>query len=237
MKHADFCREFNRNGIVIGNLINLYSLDLAHNKLTTLPENICKLKKLEELGLSYNNIEVLPQSIGNLANLVSLYLNHNKLSKIPRSTGKLKTLRRLEIVDNKLKSLPQSLSTMSSLEFIIFKNNKIADPPVFRNLIMMPSLSAGYKNLKGLQIAMETTQELSIIDIFKNLKGNANRLLQFYTDYFRFSKLFDAKKLNLPKNVIELIENRKYMDLISYYQKPEPTSIGKNKFQRKKKIS
>ena len=47
-------------GDSIGNLENLYFLDLGYNKLTSIPESICDLENLTYLWLFNNNLESLP---------------------------------------------------------------------------------------------------------------------------------------------------------------------------------
>ncbi|MBE8401159.1 leucine-rich repeat domain-containing protein [Leptospira borgpetersenii] len=46
-----------------------------HNKLTTLPQEIGKLKKLRELDLTNNQLKTLPNEIGKLKELRKLYLD------------------------------------------------------------------------------------------------------------------------------------------------------------------
>jgi len=57
-------------------------LSLELNKLTSLPDEISNLKKLENLNLSRNKLKNVPASIGELEKLEYLFLNE----KINKST-------------------------------------------------------------------------------------------------------------------------------------------------------
>ena len=62
----------------IGRLINLETLTLHHNLLTTLPDDFWALKKLKpQLDLSYNRFITLPESIGELTQITSIDLKNN----------------------------------------------------------------------------------------------------------------------------------------------------------------
>lgn len=60
--------------------------------IESLPENICNLKRLENLNLSETNILELPKDLGNLGNLKSLNLASTKICELPKSVTKLKKL-------------------------------------------------------------------------------------------------------------------------------------------------
>ncbi len=84
LKQADFCREFNRNGIVIGNFVNLRKLYLTFNRLTSLPNSLVNLEYLSELILRSNQLTSIPETIGNLVNLQIFF---KILSKIYRRSN------------------------------------------------------------------------------------------------------------------------------------------------------
>lgn len=66
MKHTDFCREFNRNGIVFGNLKNLLRLNLRNNKISNLPNNFKNFTNQTTINLSGNPIRSLSYINSNL---------------------------------------------------------------------------------------------------------------------------------------------------------------------------
>ena len=92
----------------------------------------------------------------------------------------------------------------------------------------------GYKDIKCLGRALISTNELNVVDLLKNLRGDPKKLILFYSDYFKYSD-FDGKKIGMSRSVMKLIEEEKYMDLINYYQRSDPRNHTKNKFHRKTK--
>src|SRR5206468_4235591 len=72
----------NLNGTIpfsIGNISNLYWLDLQGNQLTgDIPSSIGRLKNLHTLGLAYNQLGgIIPASLRKLKNLKVLWLQRN----------------------------------------------------------------------------------------------------------------------------------------------------------------
>ena len=61
----------------------LASLDLSHNKLKTLPKQLCGMKNLRVLNLSYNLLERLPENFDSLTGLTELQLHGNPLKNPP----------------------------------------------------------------------------------------------------------------------------------------------------------
>merc|ERR1719468_996880 len=75
----------------------LQVLDLHHNQLEKLPDEIGTLKSLRVLYLHHNKLKKLPDSLGNLTRLQSLDLSSNSLKELPNTISKLKRLRTLDI--------------------------------------------------------------------------------------------------------------------------------------------
>ena len=99
---------------------SLQVLDLHHNQLEKLPDEIGSLKSLRVLYLHHNKLKKLPDSLGNLTRLQSLDLGSNNLKELPSNISKLKRLRTLDVSNNvKLKKLPKQLGHCQSLDKLI----------------------------------------------------------------------------------------------------------------------
>ncbi|KAH3759798.1 protein phosphatase family protein [Pelomyxa schiedti] len=61
----------------------LKDINLSHNGLRSLPDNITKLTDLRELDLSVNNLKVIPPFLGAISTLGQIHLDHNELKEFP----------------------------------------------------------------------------------------------------------------------------------------------------------
>lgn len=65
-------------------------------------DNVCALKTLRVLDLSYNELMSLPEDIGNLEELKLLNLRSNNLTTLPSSLKNIFKLSVLNVLDNNL---------------------------------------------------------------------------------------------------------------------------------------
>ncbi|GCB68164.1 leucine-rich repeat and fibronectin type III domain-containing protein 1-like protein [Scyliorhinus torazame] len=91
-------------------LVNLRHLILNNNQLHYIAASSFDdfITSLEDLDLSYNNLENLPwETIGKMTNVNSLSLDHNLIAFVPEGTfSNLHKLARLDMTSNKLHKLP-----------------------------------------------------------------------------------------------------------------------------------
>jgi Leucine-rich repeat (LRR) protein len=85
------------------------TLVLAENGLTEVSGQIGQLKKLRMLDLGHNRLSKVPDEVGDLDGLSDFfYLHDNLLTSLPLSFGRLKKLRYLNISQNRLARAPGS---------------------------------------------------------------------------------------------------------------------------------
>lgn len=77
---------------------DLMTLELGGNRLTTLPDELQLLERLELLDLRRNQLATLPHVVGSLRSLQELYLDHNQLTRLPSWLGELPALRYVQVV-------------------------------------------------------------------------------------------------------------------------------------------
>ncbi|KAF7152374.1 hypothetical protein RHSIM_Rhsim01G0095800 [Rhododendron simsii] len=107
----------------IGDLDSLETLRLWGNKgLHALPESICELVRLRELGLYGCNLSHLPSEIDGLISLNHLNLGNCHLSHLPSGIGGLTSLEYLYISGNNICTIPDSISSLHRLDDFFLDN-------------------------------------------------------------------------------------------------------------------
>ncbi|RIW12116.1 GTP-binding protein [Algoriphagus lacus] len=144
-------------------LKHLKRLILPGNPLTKFPEVITKsYHKLTYLNLSHNKIQNLPDDIGNLKELDTLIINTvPNLGKLPESFGNLKKLKFLDLVDAGITHLPESFGELTSLNYVDLDVNSIEKLPenignlknlkTFRGPYLSKSIPNSFSNLSALE--------------------------------------------------------------------------------------
>ncbi|CAJ1449897.1 unnamed protein product, partial [Effrenium voratum] len=127
------------NGLQAIPLLNssLRLLDLAHNQISCISENIFELHVLRDLSLAGNRLQQLPD-LSKLKGLQQLWLHGNLLESLP-SLDENRNLAILELHHNRLQSLP-SLSKLQKLNWLFAHGNLLSDVGLFRDLANLPRL-------------------------------------------------------------------------------------------------
>ncbi|KAK1403619.1 putative LRR receptor-like serine/threonine-protein kinase [Heracleum sosnowskyi] len=133
----------------IGKLRSLQYLDLSSNNITNLPSDFWSLGSLKILNLSFNQIsENLPSNIGNFGLLESLDISFNKFSgNIPQGISSLASLQVLNLQNNRFQSsIPQGILNCKSLVSMDFSRNQL-------NGSLPEGFASAFPKLKSLNLA------------------------------------------------------------------------------------
>jgi hypothetical protein len=137
---------------IFGLAETLEVLDLSGNALSTLPDDMGRLRKLRVLFCSGNRFDRLPPALGDCTALSQigcrgsgmaevpaeslppalrwLTLTDNRLQSLPAALGERPMLQKLLLSGNRLRRLPESLAGASSLELLRLSANDLdAVPP------------------------------------------------------------------------------------------------------------
>lgn len=146
---------------VFGLADTLEILNLSGNRLSHLPDDLARLRKLRILFCSQNEFEHLPQVIGRMpalemigfkSNRIAavdeaslppslrwLILTDNRIEQLPSSIGKCLPLQKLMLAGNRLSHLPEEMANCVNLELIRLAANRFESLPDW--LFDLPRLS------------------------------------------------------------------------------------------------
>jgi Leucine-rich repeat (LRR) protein/GTPase SAR1 family protein len=140
-----------------------------HNYLTTLPDTLANLRRLQTLDLSRNHLTTLPEWLGQLTNLQSLYLNGLKLSTLPEWLGQLTNLQTLYLSYTNLSILPEWLGQLTNLQTLHLSYTNLSTlPPWLGRLTNLHSLHLNYNKLNTLPEWLGQLTNLQSLDVSYN---------------------------------------------------------------------
>ncbi len=131
--------NFNKIGQIpneIGKLRNLEELYIGQSmmdkdspKIESIPEGMTNLSNLRVLDLTGHSLEKLPKWVSNFMNLERLFLGGNGLKDLPSEIGKLTRLEELQLWSNQLKKLPKTMKNLSTLKVLLLSKNNLKEMP------------------------------------------------------------------------------------------------------------
>jgi|GEM_PF-780802 len=185
-------------------LTKLEELDFRFNHLTSLPLEITKLVNLKGLYLSGNQLQDLPLEVEKLVNLESLTLGGNQFNFVPPVIFKIKNLRQLFLDNHSLGMLPSEIEQLLHLEVLSLRNEKLTElPTTLWNLLNLKRLYLKDNQLARLPEELGNLKNLEELDLrnnqLKSLPESIGRLPKLRTLYLR-----DNQLASLPKTIIRI---------------------------------
>ena len=104
-------------------------INVSHNVLMSLPEEICALHTLEKIEAGDNRIRSVPGHVSQLTRLTLLSVKNNNLRSLPPEIGCCAKLKYLSLYANDLVSLPDQISMLSNLQRLSSQANKLSKLP------------------------------------------------------------------------------------------------------------
>jgi len=129
---------------------SLEILDLSNNKLSALPDDFGRLKKLRILFLSENAFKEIPKVLAQCAELTMIGFKSNQISHFPENALPLKT-QWLILTDNKIEKLPHTIGKLTKLQKCMLAGNILQ---------ALPDSMAACKNLELLRISANQIEKL-----------------------------------------------------------------------------
>ena len=139
---------------------NIIYINLAGNKLTTLPQGLFdKTDTIEELDLSYNNIATLPKNLFNKTNLAILHLKYNEVEDNLEFVTK--DVQKLDVSFNKISYVNnQMFKGLENLSNLMLRGNKIKR--------IHPAAFVSLRNLRHIDVSFNDLDQLNSLTFLKN---------------------------------------------------------------------
>ena len=168
---------------------------MERQNIEVIPKSIRNLKSLKILNLNYNQLKALPEEIGEITLLEDLLLIDNSITGLPKTMGKLVHLRYLDLTRNKLDSLPRSIAKLKKVEYLNLNFNNFHNmPKTIGKLESLKYLFFDYNHLHNLPNIFHKLGNLKRIDLQGNRLKTIPRALL---------KLNSIKKISLSKEFLD----------------------------------
>jgi len=201
----------------------LNTLDLSHNKLTAVPDGVCKAKStLVVLNLSHNNLEMIPSALlMNTTELLHLDVSHNELDALPPQLRRLTNIQTLILSHNPLSHFQiRPLPALTELRTLHMRNTQrngtniptnlealvhLTDVDLSENaLTKIPEGLLKVPNLKRLNLGSNQIEEVSAeIEKWTNLETLILSRNQIKSLPPTLGKLSKMRKLYLNENQLD----------------------------------
>ena len=149
------------------------SLNLAKNKLHSLPRSFSKLNQLRTLIFYENEFEEIPEVLEGFHHLKHLDFYKNNLTEIPDFVGNMETLEQLFLSFNKIEIIPDTLRNLNRLKYFYIHHNELHFLPEWiAEMDSIERFGVGYNHLLNLP-------DLSRMKSLKDFDGEHNLLERF----------------------------------------------------------
>lgn len=113
-----------------GEWINLTSLDVSYNQVSSFPTSMANWSELRVLKAKDNKIIAMPDTLGACAKLEKLNLSFNAIQELPSSIMALSVLEELDLTKNGLSVLPEQMMYLRCLKKLYLSQNDLKPPSI-----------------------------------------------------------------------------------------------------------
>lgn len=159
-------------------------LDLQHNELKQIPRSLMELPSLQELNISFNHLQQIPDVPEWSSVLSVLDLSHNQLTTLPLNAV-ASSLRNLNISFNQFRSVPLCICS-----FVTLHTLDLSDNP---DILTLPAEMGRLSNLNRLHL--RNLKDLN--DPPRNVQRNTHDCIRYLNSKLRCAKGFFRMKLML----------------------------------------
>lgn len=125
----DTVRTYRSLDRALQNPDSVYRLDLSHDQLKAVPEEVRQLKNLNALDLGRNKLKDLPGWMNELQYMQEFSAGRNKFTKVPNPVCQWKHLKRLDLHQNHIEALPACMGGLKELFSLDLWSNDLGEFP------------------------------------------------------------------------------------------------------------
>ena len=193
---------------------SLRDMEVSYNKLRFLPD-LRALRFLKRMNLSHNILEELPEELCELPALVKLEAGDNRLHRIPKSISLLTSLSVLSLKNNSLDCIPLELCHCVRLKYLSLNANNIADIPCeISNLTALSRLTIAANNISNLPNTFDKMISLTHLEISHNPLRSLPPSLGSLYDVLKVLLVIDCSSLQDPPPNILLAGQEQVMNYL-----------------------
>ena len=127
------------------------SMNLAKNKLHSLPESFADLKQMKTLIFYENEFEEIPEVIADFKNLRHLDFYKNHIKEIPDFVGNMGNVQQLFLSFNQIEEIPDTLRNLKRLKYFYIHHNELHFLPEWiTEMDSIERFGVGYNHLLSL---------------------------------------------------------------------------------------
>ncbi|KAK3609609.1 hypothetical protein CHS0354_038609 [Potamilus streckersoni] len=203
--------QLNHNNIKIltqeiSHFKNLVSLDISNNGLTYISDEIINLTKLRNMTAKNNALDVssIPKDFGKLISLECLNMSGNNFHSIPEQFTELSKLRRLYLGGNKIQNITTQVQELHCLEILYLGGNELTEIPAeLGHLQNLTSLILCDNKLQSLPPTLSQLHKLTSMSLHNN------QLSTLPTEIVALGNLVELSLRNNPL-VVKFVEDLIY---------------------------
>jgi len=144
-KHATRVKQIRRSWT---ELKSLEILDLAHQQIMDVSSHVADWAALENLDLSYNDMDALPEEFLALTGLKRLDLSFNRIPRLPDGVGDWTELEELSLIDNPMTELPEALLGLKQLRVLDLRRIDLSPSELERAVSALPGTDVRHHTIK-----------------------------------------------------------------------------------------
>ncbi|CAF1231648.1 unnamed protein product [Rotaria sordida] len=153
---------------ILCSFFSLERLNLYHNVIKSIPEQIVQIHMLHTLDLSRNQLAYIPPALCKLPNLEVLIINNNKLVSLPEEIGQLERLIELDVSSNDITQLPYQIGALSTLRTLNIRRNMIIELPTELCVLKLIHFDCSYNRIARLPLNLREMNSLIELNVEHN---------------------------------------------------------------------